>query len=180
MQIVQPRRKHDELTWGMLSYRPIPQVFRANLPRSLSQAGVSMSDKAASESLVSNVCAQLKSLDARPSLLTALSVLRAAHESGQASIRFLAATNGTAEVTKGLFKLAGGPPPAFASASGEDAGSEEDEWHVLSCDEVRKAKPEPALYEACWQRLGFGDGGERHGWFVASHMWDLYAAKLAG
>ena len=99
-------------------------------------------------------------MTARPSLAPASALLNSSNK-----FKLWGCTNGGADNTRGLYDLA--------------LGKEESEkWGVWSCDSVRKAKPAPAVYEAIWKSL-VGDG-ERKGWFVASHSWDLHAAKKAG
>ncbi|KAK5110211.1 hypothetical protein LTR62_006207 [Meristemomyces frigidus] len=65
----------------------------------------------------------------------------------------------------------------------ELANVELDPDHLLSCDDIRVAKPDVKVYEAAHRHLtarGLGkeDDGER--WFVAAHAWDLIAARKAG
>jgi 2-haloacid dehalogenase len=64
----------------------------------------------------------------------------------------------------------------------ENAGIELDAEHLLSCDDLKIAKPDVRVYENANKHLsarGLADGnGER--WFVAAHAWDLIAARKAG
>lgn len=56
-----------------------------------------------------------------------------------------------------------------------------DSDHLLSCDAIKIAKPDPRVYEVAQEHLdtrGVGDEGKR--WFVAAHAWDLVAARKAG
>jgi len=56
------------------------------------------------------------------------------------------------------------------------------EDHLLSCDDIKVAKPDVKVYESANRHLtsrGLGEGnGQR--WFVAAHAWDLTAAREAG
>lgn len=77
-------------------------------------------------------------------------------------------TNGGKQTTLDYYKLAG---------VGLDDG------HVLSCDDIRAAKPDTRVYTTINEYLTAcsksGEGaGER--WFVAAHAWDLIAARKAG
>lgn len=62
-----------------------------------------------------------------------------------------------------------------------NANIELDEEHLLSCDAIKIAKPDPKVYEVAQEHLtarGVGDEGKR--WFVAAHAWDLVSARKAG
>ncbi|KAM0751097.1 HAD-like protein [Meredithblackwellia eburnea MCA 4105] len=141
------------------AYKPIAQILKAALPRVILTAGFSCPES------LDGVFAQLPKLAPRPSFAAASTLLVNSQTPG---FKILAATNGGVDSTKGLLK----------AALGDQAG----EWSVLSCDELQVAKPDPRVYEACWERVGLGSesGKERRGWFVASHTWDLFAAKKAG
>jgi 2-haloacid dehalogenase len=61
------------------------------------------------------------------------------------------------------------------------AGIELDGEHLLSCDDVRVAKPDVRVYENASRHLaGRGVGEKDERWFVAAHAWDLIAARKAG
>jgi 2-haloacid dehalogenase len=65
----------------------------------------------------------------------------------------------------------------------ELAGIELDAEHLLSCDEIRKAKPDVLVYETANKHLtarGLGKEGDGERWFVAAHAWDILAARNAG
>ncbi|GAA5851629.1 hypothetical protein JCM9279_002521 [Rhodotorula babjevae] len=143
------------------AYTPIAQVLKATLPRIYLMHGLSSSSPISS-SLTDPVISRIPTLEARPGLGTASSLLLS-H-----GCRLLAATNGGLETTRGL----------FARALGDD---EAQRWEYFSCDEDQAAKPAPSVYRDVWKRLGVDEGDEgRHGWFVTSHTWDLFAAKKAG
>lgn len=64
-----------------------------------------------------------------------------------------------------------------------NANIELDEKHLLSCDDLRVAKPDARVYERAQFHLtkqGLGKTGDGKRWFVAAHAWDLIAAKAAG
>ncbi|KAL8290599.1 hypothetical protein RQP46_002857 [Phenoliferia psychrophenolica] len=144
-------------------YQPIGQVLKTSLPRVLLMAGVRPPGNAATFSAptLAPVFATIPRMNARSSLAACSTAF---HKSG--AFRLMAATNGGAESTRGLFDLALGK-------------EESSKWAVFSCDEIAVAKPAPIVYEAIWKKLGLVEG-ERNGWFIASHTWDLFAAKKAG
>ncbi|GAA5877001.1 hypothetical protein JCM1840_007094 [Sporobolomyces johnsonii] len=150
-------------------YTPIAKVLEATLPRIYLMSGLvppaaasaSSSSATFSPSLVDPVVASIPSMPARPGLGTCAALLQAHN------FRLMAATNGGLETTQGLFE----------KALGKEAA---EKWEYFSCDEDRVAKPAPSVYEDVWKRLGLGGGVEKKGWFVASHTWDLFAAKKAG
>lgn len=45
---------------------------------------------------------------------------------------------------------------------------------------IQLAKPAPKVYDAIWNNVVGEKGSREKGWFVASHTWDLHAAKKAG
>ncbi|GAA5977109.1 hypothetical protein JCM10908_004859 [Rhodotorula pacifica] len=148
------------------AYRPIAEVLKATLPRVLAMQNVipppanpSQPADQYSDSL-QPVLSALKSLPARPSLSGASTLLL---ENG---FRCMAATNGALESTRGL----------FTNALGEEVAQK---WEYYSCDEDRVAKPAPSVYAVIRKRLGLEKEDEEC-WFVASHTWDLFAAKKAG
>ena len=104
------------------------------------------------------VLAKLKSLTPAPGLSEGWDLLA---QNGDV----LVITNGAKETTQGYI---------------DQAGLTKYVKRVQSCDEVGLAKPFGKVYEmahaACDEVSG--QGGER--WFVASHMWDLHAARKAG
>ncbi|GJN92813.1 hypothetical protein Rhopal_005851-T1 [Rhodotorula paludigena] len=114
------------------------------------------------ESLLEPIISAIPSLPPRPGLVQASELLLSGN------FRLMAATNGALETTRGL----------FAKALGETKAQR---WEYFSCDEDRVAKPAPSVYRDVWRKLGVdADAEKKHGWFVASHTWDLFAAKKAG
>ncbi|GAA6053933.1 hypothetical protein JCM3770_004629 [Rhodotorula araucariae] len=149
------------------SYTPIAQVLRTTLPRILVMHGLvppppSPLTEAPPPSLTDPILSSIPELPPRPSLAGASALLLA-----HGGFRLLAATNGALATTRGL----------FVRALGADVA---DRWEYFSCDEGRVAKPAPEVYRDVWKRLGVQEGDEKRGWFVASHTWDLHAAKKAG
>lgn len=63
------------------------------------------------------------------------------------------------------------------------ADIELDAEHLLSCDDIRVAKPDVLVYKTANEHLtsrGLGKEGDGERWFVAAHSWDLIAARKAG
>lgn len=63
------------------------------------------------------------------------------------------------------------------------ADIELDADHLLSCDDIKMAKPDVRVYEKANQHLtsrGLGKESDGERWFVAAHAWDLIAARKAG
>ncbi|KAK4691870.1 hypothetical protein P7C70_g9249, partial [Phenoliferia sp. Uapishka_3] len=143
-----------DFTYVSMSGNPIGIVLKACLPRNLLMAGVLPPEPHTSftADLLAPVYATLPAMDPRPSLSACSSTFL---ETGK--FRLLAATNGGAESTRGLFDRALGKEQSA-------------KWGVFSCDANQVAKPAPAVYENIWKHLGLM-GEERKGWFVASHTW---------
>ncbi|KAJ1337229.1 2-haloacid dehalogenase [Microdochium nivale] len=78
-----------------------------------------------------------------------------------------AVTNGGVETSLGYYR---------------DADIALDRDHLLSCDDLKVAKPDVRVYERAQGHLSkqglAEDDGQR--WFVAAHAWDLIAARAAG
>jgi 2-haloacid dehalogenase len=137
-------------------YRPLKEMLAAELPRTLTRAGVQ-----ASPDDLSRVVAAFAELEPQPGLGPALS--RAAG----AGVKLLALTNGSADSTRQLLERAG-VLGLFAA--------------LLSCDEVRRTKPHPEVYALARR----GAEGEpwlvaAHSWDVAGAvMAGLHGAYLTG
>lgn len=101
-------------------YRPLKEMLSAELPRTLTKAGVDADSQA-----FSSVVGAFAELEPQPGVSEALS--RAA----DAGAKVLALTNGSAESTRQLLERAG-LLDRFAA--------------LLSCDEVRRTKPHPEVY----------------------------------
>lgn len=99
------------------------------------------------------------------------------------------ATNGSLILTQKLFGGAlGERVPLY---TGQHATAQHAEQHrpntngvgvaLFSCDEIQVAKPDPRVYLEVKRRIQADSAGEEtRFWFVASHTWDLFSAKLAG
>ena len=170
-------------------YRPIGDVFRASLSRVLQQAGMlapgqeeaggrvplrplHVAGSAAGgypASVVDAMMASLKRLEPRPGMVEAFERIYRA----PGNMEIWAATNGSLELGRGLFER------ALGAQAGADLSDDRLRGvGLMSCDEIQVAKPDPRVYEAIKARLDASGPGSR--WFVASHAWDLFAAKRAG
>ncbi|BGP18095.1 hypothetical protein JCM10213_004755 [Rhodosporidiobolus nylandii] len=151
------------------AYTPIAKVLKANLPRNLLMANLvpsSAAEPGASSfdwsSVVDPITSTIPSMAPRPGLAEATELLLSSN------FRLLAATNGGLDTTKGLYEKALGKETA-------------QKWEYFSCDEDKAAKPAPTVYRDVWKRFGIEeDAKDKLGWFVASHTWDLFAARKAG
>ncbi|GAA5902720.1 uncharacterized protein JCM6883_007218 [Sporobolomyces salmoneus] len=158
-------------------YKPIAQVLKSTLPRIYLMNSLVPSSPASngSSSIDSNlldpIMAAIPKMGPRPGLQSCTRLL---HDSS-IDFNLLAVTNGGLETTKGYFYN------AFSEEGGKEMVEKEFGWSFLSCDEIQCAKPDQKVYENVWKRLKSDHGIEkRQGWFVASHTWDLHAAKRAG
>lgn len=121
-------------------YTPIGQVFAATLQRSLAIAldpapeYPSVSRKTSfPEDKTGKILAQLKQLTARPGLVDSFETL------WEAGFEVYAVSNGAAETTKGLLRNCRSHNRKDVFISGEF------DKNIISCDEVRKAKPSPEI-----------------------------------
>ncbi|GAA5850303.1 hypothetical protein JCM3766R1_001164 [Sporobolomyces carnicolor] len=178
-------------------YKPIAQVLKATLPRIYAMHRLVSPSTSPVESarLVEPVFDSIKRMRPRPGLRSCAQTLkkRPGRESTNLEFDLIAVTNGGLETTRNYFSN------AFS-----DGREEFEWWSFVSCDEIEVAKPDQRVYENVWKRLekkeeedettrdrrrqegqegkgaGVRRGFEKRGWFVASHTWDLHAAKKAG
>lgn len=140
-------------------YTPIAQVLKGTFIRAC--AVVDIPIDIVSDDDISAVMAEMMKLPPRPGLKKCYDGLR------DAGWDVYGVTNGGKETSLKYYEL---------------AGIELDAQHLLSCDEISVAKPDPKVYANTHRHLtsqGAGEGdGER--WFIAAHAWDLLAAKTAG
>ncbi|GAA6064104.1 hypothetical protein JCM10212_003667 [Sporobolomyces blumeae] len=146
------------------NYTPIGQVLQATLPRIYLMHGLvpASSASAIGPDLLEPVLSTLPKMRPRPGLVECSDVLQTSDK-----FRLMAATNGALATTKQLFE----------NALGNDAAGK---WEYFSCDQDKVAKPAPTVYRDVWKQLGVERDADKKGWFVASHTWDLFAAKKAG
>lgn len=121
------------------------------------------------ESDIDNIVTELQRLPARPGLAECFTGLR------EAGFDVYAVTNGSKQASLKYYEL---------------ANVDLDKDHLLSCDDIKAAKPDPKVYanandwlesrgcEATAKNSNGEDVGQR--WFIAAHSWDLIAARKAG
>lgn len=141
-------------------YTPIAKILSSTFRRACAVCDVPMS--AISDEDVAAVMAEVKKLEPRKGLKKCYDGLR------EAGWDVYGVTNGGKETSLNYYKL---------------ANIELDAEHLLSCDEIQVAKPDPRVYETTNSHLtarGLGRDGDGSRWFVAAHAWDLIAARKAG
>lgn len=141
-------------------YTPIAQVLKHTFRRACQV--VDLPAEQVSDEDVAAVMAQITKLPARPGLKKCYDGLR------EAGWDVYGVTNGGKQSSLKYYQL---------------ADIELDGRHLLSCDDIRVAKPDVKVYETANQHLtskGLGERGDGERWFVAAHAWDLIAARKAG
>lgn len=141
------------------SYTPIAQVLKGTFRRACAVNDLPLSD--ISDEDVDAVMTEIKRLKPRPGLKECYDGLR------EAGWDVYGVTNGGKETSLKYYEL---------------AGIELDGDHLLSCDEIKVAKPDPKVYENAhqWLTKAGHDREKEERWFVAAHGWDLIAARKAG
>lgn len=140
------------------SYTPISQILSQTFRRACAIVDFPDPNKNITDDDINDIVTELKRLPAREGLKEIFDGLR---ESGW---DVYAVTNGGKAASLKYFELAG-----------VDLADD----HLLSCDDIKVAKPDPKVYENANKHLeSMGLKGEK--WFVAAHSWDLIAARKAG
>lgn len=139
------------------SYTPIATVLQKTFKRAGQVIGAP-SDLIMDED-VSAVMAAIRSLEPVEGLKECWDGLR------QQGWDLYAVTNGGRAVSAGYYK---------------SAGIDLDEDHLLSCDDIQRAKPDPLVYQTTHERILSRSAETADRWFVAAHSWDLIAARKAG
>lgn len=130
--------------------------------------------------------ASLQTLEPRPGMVDAFTKI---YPSGEGpDVQVWGATNGSMELAKKLFSstLSSGGGNARLSQSREELSKAgPGAVGLYSCDQDRVAKPDPRVYTSVLDRiqdksLSSASKGSTSTWFVASHTWDLFAARNAG
>ena len=142
------------------SYRPIAEILKLTFRRACRI--VDLPADAVTDEDVEEVMNAFKAMLPRPGLKGCFDGLR------EAGWDVYGVTNGGVQTSLNYYH-----------AAGIDLDSE----HLLSCDDLKIAKPDVRVYERANSHLtargvGTKDDGER--WFVAAHAWDLIAARKAG
>ncbi|KAH7071836.1 HAD-like domain-containing protein [Paraphoma chrysanthemicola] len=142
------------------SYTPIAEVLKLTFRRACMV--VDLPADAVSDDDIAEVMKGFKSMGPRQGLKNCFDGLR------DAGWDVHGVTNGAKEVSLNYYK---------------NASIELDSEHLLSCDDLKVAKPDVRVYENANRHLsekGLGKDGDGDRWFVAAHAWDLIAARKAG
>lgn len=141
-------------------YKPIAQVLKNTLRRACFTVDLPK-DQAPMDDDIAEVMKAVTSLAPRPGLKICYDGLR------DAGWDVYGVTNGGKETSLNYYKL---------------ADIELDEDHLLSCDDIRVAKPDVRVYANANRHLSLRDCSTKEGdrWFVAAHAWDLMAARKQG
>lgn len=142
------------------SYTPIAQILKHTFKRACQIVDLP-SDQVSDED-VAAVMQQMMKLPPRPGLKACYDGLR------DAGWDVYGVTNGDKQTSLKYYELA-------------DIKLDAD--HLLSCDDIKVAKPDVKVYETANKHLtsrGLGKEGDDVRWFVAAHAWDLIAARKAG
>lgn len=141
-------------------YVPIAQVLKNTLGRACLIVDLPQ-DQVPSDDDIAAVMSAVTSLEPRPGLKSCYDGLR------KAGWDVHGVTNGGKETSLKYYKL---------------ADIELDSEHLLSCDDIKVAKPDLRVYENANKHLDTKGMSSKSGdrWFVAAHAWDLIAARKAG
>jgi 2-haloacid dehalogenase len=139
------------------SYMPIAQVLSHTFRRACQV--VDLPADIVTDEDVAAIMDAFKSMAPRPGLKKCFDGLR------DAGWNVYGVTNGGKEVSLKYYHA---------------AEIELDAENLLSCDDIKIAKPDPKVYENAQQHLSTKGVEERKRWFVAAHAWDLIAARKAG
>lgn len=184
-------------------------MFKSVLPRVLLQAGLAppasfassvlppgtfasadgATDPFAGDAVVDKMMASLQALEPRPGMVDAFASIYASRP----GLQVWGATNGSLDLTKKLFGNALGSDVRLVSSkeeleAGQGQGQGQGQGHgravgLYSCDENQVAKPDPRVYKTVLGRIVDASSKPSTAtstWFVASHTWDLFAARTAG
>ncbi|TLD34694.1 HAD-like protein [Venturia nashicola] len=142
------------------SYKPIAQILKNTFKRACLIIDIPVD--AISDEDVNAIMKAFKAMGPREGLKECFDGLR------DAGWDIYSVTNGSVETTLTYY---------------HNANIEFDEQHLLSCDDLKVAKPDVRVYERAQEHLterGLGGKGDGKRWFVAAHAWDLIAARAAG
>lgn len=142
------------------AYMPIAQILKHTFKRACQIVDLP-ADQVTDED-VAAILSEVTKLPPREGLKACYDGLR------EAGWDVYAVTNGAKQTSLGYYQL---------------ANIELDDGHLLSCDDIKIAKPDLKVYETANEHLtarGLGQKGDGERWFVAAHSWDLIAAKKAG
>lgn len=147
------------------AYQPIASILKATFRRACYIVGFPDPATNITDTDIDALMAEVRRLPARDGLKECFEALR------DAGFDVYAVTNGGKEGSLKYF---------------ESAGVMLDKDHLLSCDDIKVAKPDPKVYANTKQWLESrgceetDSQGTAQRWFVAAHAWDLIAARKAG
>ncbi|KAJ4359439.1 hypothetical protein N0V95_002186 [Ascochyta clinopodiicola] len=142
------------------AYKPIAEILKLTFRRAC--LIIDLPASAVSDEDVAAIMTAFKSMGPREGLKECFDGLR------EAGWDVYGVTNGGVETSLAYY---------------HNANIELDERHLLSCDDLKVAKPDVRVYERAQDYLtkqGLGERGDGERWFVAAHAWDLIAARKAG
>lgn len=146
------------------------------------------------DSVTERIMASLQRLQPRPGMVNAFTKTYRDENLVPKSIDqviLYGATNGGMALGEKLFKGALGDQVKIFTGQGaisnqiktsSSSSSKGSGIGLFSCDEIKVAKPDPRVYQTILQRIQEEnkDSSNTLLWFVASHTWDLFAAKKVG
>lgn len=138
------------------SYMPIAQILQDTIRRACRIVDFTGD---VSDDDVSAIMNAVMSLEARPGLKECYNGLK------DAGWDVYVVTNGGKETSLGYC---------------EKAGVQLDQYHCLSCDDLKKAKPDVEIYEHASPIVAAAGCTGQQRYFVAAHAWDLLGAGKAG
>lgn len=141
------------------SYTPIAQILQSTFRRACAIVDFPDPNTNITDEDINDMVTELKRLPARDGLKEIFDGLR------EAGWDVYAVTNGGKTASLKYFEL--------ADVKLTDA-------RLLSCDDIKVAKPDPRVYENANKHLQSMGVGDKEHWFVAAHSWDLIAARKAG
>jgi 2-haloacid dehalogenase len=139
------------------SYKPIAEVLKHTFRRACRV--VDLPADAVTDEDIAEVMKAFKSMGPRDGLKKCFDGLR------DAGWDVYGVTNGGSETSLAYYR---------------NANIELDAEHLLSCDDIKIAKPDVKVYENANRHLTARSVGDGERWFVAAHAWDLISARKAG
>jgi 2-haloacid dehalogenase len=139
------------------SYKPIAEILKLTFRRAC--LVVDLPADAVTDEDIAEVMKAFKSMGPREGLKRCFDGLR------NSGWDVYGVTNGGSEVSLKYYHV---------------AGIDLDAEHLLSCDDLKIAKPDIKVYENAQRHLNSRGLGKNERWFVAAHSWDLVAARKAG
>lgn len=141
------------------SYTPIAQVLRHTFRRTCAVVDFPDPEKNITDDDIQALMQEVLKLPARPGLKKCFDGLR------EAGWDVYGVTNGGKQASLKYYHLA-------------DIAL--DDNHLISCDDIKAAKPDMRVYENAKKFLAQADCEPEKRWFVAAHEWDLIQARNAG